>query len=164
MAEVSNTHPYEQDELEEEVKIQPYNDIPMIDKIVLGPIKKYQKYNLFPWKLVLHIFLIIICTAQIIMVIGSTGSYSRSDQNMFYTFFMDPEIELEDVDVQRIKYIFDVDALTLLIRDSLDNYFGIEGNNNLFEDYELIRWNEHPDEEDFAQVVMDVFFLPGFME
>ena len=30
-------------------------EMPMLDRIILGPIKKYEKYNYFPWKLLIHI-------------------------------------------------------------------------------------------------------------
>ena len=36
------------------------NQISLKDKIVLGPIERYKKYNHFPWKLLLHMLLIFI--------------------------------------------------------------------------------------------------------
>jgi len=37
-------------------------DMPLKDKLSLGPIRKYQIYNKFPWKLSLHLALIIFTT------------------------------------------------------------------------------------------------------
>jgi hypothetical protein len=112
--------------------------------------------------MVLHIFLIIICTTQVLLAIGSAGSYSRSDQNVFYTLFMDEEMELEDPDVQRVMYVYNMDGLVEQVRDSFDNYFDMDDNDNFFENYKLIAWSETPEEEKAVQVIMDVFFLPGY--
>ena len=56
----------------------------------------------------IHIFLVVIVTTQVILVIGSIGGYSRNDQNVFYKMFMDEGMEMEDVDVQRVKYIYTI--------------------------------------------------------
>ena len=34
------------------------NQISLRDKIVLGPIDRYKKYNHFPWKMLIHIVLV----------------------------------------------------------------------------------------------------------
>lgn len=46
-----------------------FKDIPIRDKILLGPIDKYRKYNNFPWKFLLHILMIIATTFQVIYVV-----------------------------------------------------------------------------------------------
>jgi hypothetical protein len=35
-------------------------DIPLKDRIVLGPIDRYKKYGYFPWKFVVHILLTVL--------------------------------------------------------------------------------------------------------
>ena len=54
-------------------------DIPLKDKIVLGPIDKYIKYSKkealdffadrFPWKLMIHLFLIALTTAEVLLML-----------------------------------------------------------------------------------------------
>ena len=39
-----------------------YDEIPIKDKILLGPIDKYRKYNRFPWKYLFHIVVVVMTT------------------------------------------------------------------------------------------------------
>ena len=41
------------------------DSIPLKDKILLGPIEKYVKYGKFPFKLLLHILMLIFLTSQV---------------------------------------------------------------------------------------------------
>ena len=43
--------------------------ISLKDKIVLGPIDRYKKYNHFPWKFIIHILLIVITSMQVLTII-----------------------------------------------------------------------------------------------
>lgn len=142
---------------------QKHLEMPMIDRIILGPIKKYQKYNNFPWKMLIHIFLIIVATAQVVLVIGTSGGYSRSDQNVFYTLFMDEGMELEDPDVQRVMYLYNIEEFKNKVKESLDTYFGIEEeSDDYFETYTLIKEMDYYEKEAKEQVIMDIFLLPGY--
>eukprot|EP00344_Euplotes_crassus_P009399 CAMPEP_0197016180 /NCGR_PEP_ID=MMETSP1380-20130617/77239_1 /TAXON_ID=5936 /ORGANISM="Euplotes crassus, Strain CT5" /LENGTH=154 /DNA_ID=CAMNT_0042442733 /DNA_START=6 /DNA_END=466 /DNA_ORIENTATION=+ len=115
------------------------NQMPMLDRVILGPLKKFQKYNHFPYKLVAHILLMIICTAQVILVIGSSGSYSRSQQNLFYRLFLDDEFESEDPATEKIVHEFSLTEFSGKVRTYLDNYYSLgEEVNDYFEDYKLV--------------------------
>ena len=39
------------------------------DKIMLGPIDKYKKYNHFPWKFLLHMVLLAVTSYQVLSVV-----------------------------------------------------------------------------------------------
>lgn len=39
-----------------------YDEMPIKDKILLGPIEKYRKYNRFPWKFLFHIIMLVMTT------------------------------------------------------------------------------------------------------
>ena len=42
------------------------NQISLRDKIVLGPIDRYKKYNHFPWKMLIHIALVFATSYQVL--------------------------------------------------------------------------------------------------
>ncbi len=42
-------------------------EIPLKDSLFLSPIEKYKIYGRFPWKLIIHILLVIATTSQVIM-------------------------------------------------------------------------------------------------
>ena len=45
------------------------NIVSLKDKIALGPIDRYKKYNKFPWKLIMHFMLIAITSLQVITLV-----------------------------------------------------------------------------------------------
>lgn len=45
-----------------------YDEMPIKDKILLGPIYKYRKYNRFPWKFLFHIIMLVMTTFQVIYI------------------------------------------------------------------------------------------------
>ena len=52
--------------------------MPLKDKISLGPIEKYTLYNRFPYKLTLHIMLLILTSLLILVSVQKNQSYLRS--------------------------------------------------------------------------------------
>ena len=135
--------------------------VPLIDKITYGPIRKYKVYNRFPWKMVIHIALLIVVTAQIILVIDSSGSYSRSEQAFFYRMFLNDELGLEDVDFEKVRYFFTIGEVKDFVKKSVEDYFGLEDADTL-ERYTLPTIvNETTQEEGPAPVNLDVFFRRG---
>ena len=61
------------EEHEEDLKTQKnkkVKEISLKDKLVLGPIDNYKKYNQFPWQLMLHIILICITSFQVIVIVS----------------------------------------------------------------------------------------------
>ena len=57
-----------QDQQETLEKIQKIaKPIPLIDEITLGPIAKYQRFNIFPWEFFFHLLVLIFSTAQILL-------------------------------------------------------------------------------------------------
>lgn len=55
-------------------------EIPLKDKILLGPIDKYRKYNRFPWKYLIHIMMIIMSTIQVFFVTNFYSSYAYNSR------------------------------------------------------------------------------------
>jgi hypothetical protein len=51
-------------------------DIPIKDKILLGPIDKYRKYNRFPWKFLLHNLALIMTTGQVLLICMENSNFA----------------------------------------------------------------------------------------
>ena len=63
-----------------------------MEKITLSPIEKYIRFNKFPWKLLVHVALLILTTAQVYSVIGLRGDHNRSiHQSLKYIIFEEDE-------------------------------------------------------------------------
>jgi hypothetical protein len=108
--------------------------LPLIDKITYGPIKKYKVYNRFPWKMMLHIVLLMVVTAQIILIIDHSGGYSRSEEAFFFDRFLNEDADYNEVDFQKDRYFYSIEDLRDFVKESIDNYYGIE-DSDAFEKY-----------------------------
>ena len=45
------------------------------DHLILGPIQKYVRYGLFPWKFLVHITLLFLTAAQVLLLIKPESGY-----------------------------------------------------------------------------------------
>lgn len=62
--------------------------MPLKDKISLGPIEKYTIYNRFPYKLVLHIILLILTSTIVSVSVQKSQSQLRAQQYVWYKKFI----------------------------------------------------------------------------
>lgn len=77
--------------MDPELKNQKYQ-MDFMEKITLSPIEKYVRFNKFPWKLLVHIGLLIFTTMQVYSVIGLRGDHNRSiQQSLKYILFNSDE-------------------------------------------------------------------------
>jgi hypothetical protein len=68
--------------------------MPLKDKLSLGPIEKYTLYNRFPYKLTLHIALLILTSFLILVSVQQNQSYLRSQQYQWYTKFLKADVPI----------------------------------------------------------------------
>ena len=103
------------------------NEMPINDKISLSPIDKYRIYGKFPWKMLIHIMLILATTMQAIVVINSTTDYCRGQERVFYNNMIS-DSDKEDPDYPRVNYIYSISQLREHLRNSLTNFFEFKEN------------------------------------
>ena len=66
-------------------------EISLRDKIILGPIDRYKKYNHFPWKFLLHIVMLAVTSYQVLTVVQIQTDFSYNSQAQWYYQFMSPD-------------------------------------------------------------------------
>lgn len=64
------------------------NQISLRDKIVLGPIDRYKKYNHFPWKMLIHVILVFITSFQVLTLNRLDTDVSFHQEQLFLKMFM----------------------------------------------------------------------------
>lgn len=94
------------------------NTIPLKDSLYLSPIAKYKYYGRFPWKLIIHVLLVIGTAAQAILILSSTTQYSRSQERIFYNNFVS-EVDKNELSFKRFMYIFSLEELISSVNNSL---------------------------------------------
>ena len=45
------------------------------DSLILGPLDKYVRYGLFPWKFLVHVSLLFLTAAQVLMLLNPESGY-----------------------------------------------------------------------------------------
>jgi len=135
--------------------------LPLMDKITLGPIKKYKNYNRFPWKMMVHIVLVMVVTTQIVLVIQSSGGYSRSEEAFFFQTFLNDQAEYNGVDFEKNRNFYSINEVREFINKSIDSYFNIE-EADTFEVYNIPReFNDTTQQYKKSPVSLDIFYIRG---
>lgn len=99
--------------------------IPIKDSIFLSPIDKYKLYGRFPWKMIIHIFLVIATSAQAILIIGSVTQYTRAQERIYYNNFVEDSAKT-DMDYPRFTYLYNISQLINSVKRSIK----VNKNNN----------------------------------
>lgn len=97
--------------------------IPLLDRITYGPIKKFTKYNRFPWKMLIHIVLVFVVTAQIVLTIDATGGYSEFAEILLYKTFFDDAGDYNEVDFDKKRYFYSVGEVQEFINTTVHAYY-----------------------------------------
>lgn len=112
-------------------------DMPLIDKITLGPIEKYQKYNRYPYKMIIHVLIIMMTTLQVLITIQADTNYSRGQTKFLDRTFLTPEGDDDDLTDRRTRNIFSVQDLKVYVANSVKNYYIL--NDLSLENYEYLK-------------------------
>lgn len=102
--------------------------MPLKDKISLGPIEKYTIYNRFPYKLILHILLLILMSVLVSTSVQSSQGQLRAQQYVWYKKFLlngeDEDVPVMD-DFNRQKRLFSVSEVLDFVDASMTNYYAM---------------------------------------
>ena len=79
------------------------------DSLILGPIDKYIKYNIFPWKFIIHIVLMFLTAWQVVLQIRPITHYEAQFNLMMNQMFLstDPEA-FQPPEIGATVYLFDI--------------------------------------------------------
>ncbi len=92
------------------------------DNLELSPWAKWSQYTIFPWKMCLHITLVVLITLQASMINSHYAEYSRAVGRSFANLFFPPADGSPDVGSWRY-HIYDVVDSIKDARRLLDTYF-----------------------------------------
>ena len=101
------------------------NKISLKDKIVLGPIDRYKKYNHFPWKLLLHIMLLAVTSFQVLSIVSIQTDFAYNGQLQYYNQFMTTNWNGETASAGETVPIYNIDTLNLFVGNVITNFFGM---------------------------------------
>ncbi len=85
----------------------------------MGPVERYQKLGIFPWKMIVHLLLVIFTISQCLLIINKITNYSRAQERGLYNIFIDDSDKLDD-DYPRNIYLFSIDEVKSHITNSIN--------------------------------------------
>src|SRR4051794_23579830 len=88
----------------------------------------------FPMKMLLHLLLVIFSSAQVLLMVSSTGDYSRNQEHVWYYLFLNSAADYNGVDFPKKFQVSDISTLVQLVNTSVSNYYAL-ANDNMIEDY-----------------------------
>jgi hypothetical protein len=88
----------------------------------MNPIEKYEKLGRFPYKMIVHILLVVFTTCQVVLIVSEANKYSRSQERFLYNMFVD-EGDKRSVDFNRIAYLYSVDDVKKHVATSVQNFY-----------------------------------------
>eukprot|EP00347_Sterkiella_histriomuscorum_P001498 403371804 len=148
--------------------------MPLRSKVMMGPIEKYKHYSnnykflnnsqiidRFPWKLLIHVLLLILTSAQIIIIVDNTGDYSRVQEIQFLYQFLDSDTSYKEEATNHYKYIFNLKDLQKFVEKSIQSYYSIESPENL-EEYGLLKHENAKGDLIPIPLNLESEFLPGW--
>ena len=103
------------------------------DRLYMAPIKKYEKYGLFPYKLVIQVLLVLFTSLQVILLVNRNTTYAYSQYLIFNTLFLNWDAQGSDTVITNTYNIYGIPSLTNYIRTSVNRYYDI--NSYTIDDY-----------------------------
>ena len=104
------------------------------DQLYMPPIKKYEKYGAFPWKMTIQFLLIIFTTCQVFFVVNENTSYTYSQYTVFNRFFLNPDASGGDNGLTNTFTLFSRSELINFLQSTISNYYSI--NNLAIDNYD----------------------------
>jgi hypothetical protein len=87
-------------------------DMPIKGFLLLGPLKQYKVFGIFPWSFMIHLMLVIADSYWLLQMNEVYSDISRTQRSVWYEKFLDEDFDRDDIWINRKKEFFTVgDAL-----------------------------------------------------
>ena len=118
----------------------------------MDPIGKYRKYGHFPWKLVVHLLLLLFTSMQIVVIVVESANYSYNQYIVWNKLFLVRGVAGDSTGLTYNYYLFSISDLNDYFSRTVDNYFNI--NLHSVDTYEL-----HSDSQGIEPMRLYVSYL-----
>ena len=95
------TH-YDANEEEGKKKEKRYSlDMPIKGFLLLGPLKQYKVFGIFPWSFMIHLMLVIADSYWLLQMNSVYSDISRTQRSVWYEKFLDKDFDRDDIWINR---------------------------------------------------------------
>jgi hypothetical protein len=111
------------------------------DKLYMPPLKKYEVYDRFPWKLIIQLLLMIFTSCQAFFVVNQSTSYAYSQYFQWNNLFLGlGQAQGSSNTITNSYNIFDIQSLQGFIQYTVSSYYNI--NSLTIPDYDYYYQND----------------------
>ena len=111
--------------------------------------------------MLIHIVLTFFVTLQIVVIIDTSGGYSRSEMLNFYRMFIDNSMVISGITFPTYRLFDNITEVMSFVNSWIDTYFTIEDSDKL-EKFKLPKMYNHTSQkEDIAHISLDTFYHKG---
>lgn len=103
------------------------------DLLFMNPLRKYEVYGKFPWKLIIQILLVLFTTCQTLLIVNQSSEYSYSQYTLWNKLFLNRNVQGSDTSITNSFYIFSSGHLQSYILENIEKYYDI--NSHTIENY-----------------------------
>jgi hypothetical protein len=111
------------------------------DKLYMQPIDKYLHYGRFPWKLLIHLLLVLLTSLQVVLILIPLNTYSISQMTLWNKLFLNPNADSDDTSLVFSFNIFSIKDLEDYILTVNQVYFNL--NEYTVDEYTLHKQHGH---------------------
>lgn len=101
----------------------------------MTPIRKYEKYGRFPWKMVIHLLLVVLTTCQVVLVVNQGTTYAFSQYSLWNSLFINHNIQGSTSPIVNSFMLFSSKHVTSFVETSVKRYYDI--NSHTIDNYEF---------------------------
>ena len=94
-------------------------------RLYMPPMKKYEVYGKFPWKIVIQILLIVTTTSQTLLIVNRSSTYSYSQYTLWNKLFLNKDVSGSDTSITNSYNIFGISGLKGFVQKTVDRYYDI---------------------------------------
>ena len=117
----------------------------MRDKLYMPPLEKYAVYSRFPWKIALHLVLLVLVTSQLILVLNKNAMYSLGQYRLWNELFLDKDANgSSQANIVNSYNLFDVKGVTAYVKDTVETYYDVNDQTLANYDYKVVNGLKKP--------------------
>ena len=90
------------------------------DHLYLSPFEKYKLYGIFPWKFVLAMLLLILTTAQVVLIVNNNANYSYKQIIIWNDLFLNSDVQGSDTSLTNTFNLFHTNRLKSFIDSTIE--------------------------------------------
>lgn len=94
-------------------------------RLYMPPIEKYEKFDRFPWKIIIQALLVIFTTVQALLVVNQITSYSYSQYLLWNKLFLNLNVQGSDTSITNSYNLFSIQELISFVERTADIYYHI---------------------------------------